>query len=119
MIASANHVPVGLTRLVRALLVVPFVLPTLVVGAALDATFVRLGLDGTDGFHLEHTVAAILLAHLVLNVAVVVRIVGSHWALLDPRSEEAARVLGASRWQVLREVTLPGAALRTYEVLPR
>lgn len=94
-------------RVVRALLVVPFVLPTLVVGAALDATFVRFGVDGRDGFHLEHTLAAILLAHMVLNVAVVVRIVGSHWALLDPRSEEAARVLGASRWQVLREVTLP------------
>ncbi len=94
-------------RVVRALLVVPFVLPTLVVGAAIDATFVRVGLDGTDGFHLEHTLVAILLAHLVLNVAVVVRIVGSHWALLDPRAEEAARVLGASRVQVLREVTLP------------
>ncbi|QYG95743.1 iron ABC transporter permease [Iamia sp. SCSIO 61187] len=94
-------------RLVRALLVVPFVLPTLVVGAALQATFERVGVDGSDGFHLERTVAAVLLAHMVLNVAVVVRVVGSHWALLDPRTEEAARVLGASRLRVLREVTLP------------
>lgn len=97
-------------RLVRAVLVVPFVLPTLVVGAALQATFERVGVDGTEGFHLERTVAAILLAHMVLNVAVVVRVVGTHWALLDPRAEEAARVLGASRWRVLREVTLPRLA---------
>jgi thiamine transport system permease protein len=97
-------------RLVRAVLVVPFVLPTLVVGAALQATFERFGVDGTDGFRLERTVAAILLAHMVLNVAVVVRVVGSHWALLDPRAEEAARVLGASRLRVLREVTLPRLA---------
>jgi len=97
-------------RLVRALLVVPFVLPTLVVGAALQATFGRFGVDGTSGFHLERTVTAILLAHMVLNVAVVVRVVGSHWALLDPRAEEAARVLGASRLRVLREVTLPRLA---------
>ncbi len=97
-------------RVVRALLVVPFVLPTLVVGAALQATFERFGVDGTEGFHLERTVTAILLAHMVLNVAVVVRVVGAHWALLDPRAEEAARVLGASRLRVLREVTLPRLA---------
>ncbi len=97
-------------RVVRALLVVPFVLPTLVVGAALQATFERFGVDGRDGFHLEHTVAAILLAHMVLNVAVVVRVVGAHWALVDPRAEEAARALGASRWRALREVTLPQLA---------
>ena len=94
-------------RLLRALLIVPFVLPTLVVGAALQATFTRFGLDGGGGLRLPGTVWAILLAHVVFNVAVVVRIVGGYWALLDPRTEEAARVLGAGRWRVGREVTLP------------
>jgi thiamine transport system permease protein len=36
-----------------------------------------------------------------------VRLVGGFWANLDPRVEEAARVLGAGRWQTFREVTLP------------
>lgn len=88
-------------RLLRALLVVPFVLPTLVVAAAVQALaeWSGLGLDGS--------VAGILVAHTMLNAAVVIRIVGGSWALLDPRAEEAARVLGASRRAVLREVTLP------------
>ena len=35
------------------------------------------------------------------------RVVGGVWSQIDPRSEEAARVLGASRWQAFRQVTLP------------
>lgn len=90
-------------RAVRVLVLVPFVLPTLVVGAAVEALFDRLGTD-------TGTLAAIVVAHVVFNVAVVVRIVGGHWALLDPRVEEAARVLGAPPWRVAREVTLPRLA---------
>ncbi len=92
--------------LVRTLVVVPFVMPTVVVGAALRAAFERFGLD--DGaLRLDHTVWAILLAHVIFNVAVVVRVVGGFWAVLDQRQVDAARVLGASRAQVWREVTLP------------
>ncbi len=98
-------------RLLRALVLVPFVLPTLVVGAALRATFERFGLDGSGGgLRLQDTVWAILLAHLVFNVAVVVRVVGGYWAFLDPRAGEAARVLGASRWRVARSVVAPRLA---------
>ena len=50
---------------------------------------------------------AILLAHVFFNYAVVVRTVGGLWSHLDPRPEEAARMLGASRWRAFREVTLP------------
>lgn len=96
-------------RLLRALLIVPFVLPTLVVGAAVQATLDRFGLDG-GWVDLTGTVWAIVFAHTVFNVAVVVRVVGGYWALLDPRVEEAARVLGAKRRQVWREVTLPRLA---------
>jgi thiamine transport system permease protein len=97
-------------RVLRAMMLVPFVLPTLVVGAALQAVFERLGVAGGGALRLQNTVWAILLAHMVFNVAVVVRIVGGYWALLDPRVEEAARVLGAGRWRVAREVTLPRLA---------
>ena len=91
---------------VRTLVVVPFVMPTVVVGAALRSTFARFGLDhGT--LRLDRTVWAILLAHVIFNVAVVVRVVGGYWETLDPRLVEAARTLGASRRQVWREVTFP------------
>jgi len=41
------------------------------------------------------------------NVAVVLRTVGGLWAHLDPRLEEAARLLGATRWRAFTTVTLP------------
>jgi len=81
--------------LVRALVVVPFVLPTVVVGSA----FLALGI--------ERSLGAILLAHVFFNYAVVVRVVGGLWSHLDPRQEEAARVLGASRLRTFLGVTLP------------
>ena len=79
----------------RALTVVPFVLPTVVVGSA----FLALGVSGS--------VVAILVAHVFYNVAVVIRLVGGMWAHIDPRAEEAARMLGASGARVFREVTWP------------
>lgn len=82
-------------RLATALVTVPFVLPTVVVGTA----FVSLGF--TD------SVWAILAAHVFFNVAVVVRTVSSLWSRIDPRLVEAARVLGASEWRVFRRITLP------------
>lgn len=93
-------------RFLRALVTVPFVLPTVVVAGAFDGLFEQLGLaDGT--LQLRHSVWAILAAHVFFNYAVVVRTVGSFWAGLDQRLEEQARVLGASRRRVFLEVTFP------------
>ena len=97
-------------RLVRALATVPFVLPTVVVAAAFEGLFDRFGLAGGGGVSLRHTVWAILLAHVFFNYAVVLRTVGAHWANLDARVEDQARVLGASRVQVFRRVVLPRLA---------
>ncbi len=85
--------------LVRALVILPFVLPTVVVGVAF-----RTLLRGTP---LDGTFAAILLALVFFNIAVVVRTVGSAWEGLDPRQEDAARVLGASPARVFLTITLP------------
>jgi thiamine transport system permease protein len=91
--------------IVRAAVVVPFVLPTVAVGAAF------LALLGPGGplarLHLSGTVGAILVAHVFFNYAVVVRIVGAFWEQVDPRQVDAARVLGASRLAAFRSVTLP------------
>ncbi|WP_373463086.1 ABC transporter permease [Streptomyces sp. DSM 40167] len=95
----------------RAVVTVPFVLPTVVVGTAFLALVGRGGLlDGLWGVRLDTTVWAILLAHVFFNYAVVVRTVGGLWAQLDPRQEEAARMLGASRLRAWRQVTLPALA---------
>ena len=103
--------------LLRALTTIPFVLPTMVVAAAFTALLGPQGplnqglmaLFGLDvpPIRLQHTLALVLIAHVFYNAAIVVRMVGGFWANLDPRVEEAARVLGAGRWQTFRQVTLP------------
>lgn len=98
-------------QVLRAAVTVPFVLPTVVVGTAFLALVGRGGLlDELWGVRLDTTVWAILLAHVFFNYAVVVRTVGGLWAQLDPRQEEAARMLGASRLRAWRQVTLPALA---------
>jgi thiamine transport system permease protein len=95
-------------QVLRAVVTVPFVLPTVVVGSAFLALAGRGGtLDQLWGVRLDTGVWAILLAHVFFNYAVVVRTVGGLWAQLDTRQEEAARVLGASRFGAWRRVTLP------------
>ena len=84
--------------LVSALVVVPFVLPTVVVALA----FLAILPDGV-----ERGWAPILVAHAFFNVAVVVRIVGTFWASLDPGVSEAAATLGASPFARFREITVP------------
>jgi thiamine transport system permease protein len=103
--------------LIQALTVVPFVMPTLVVGAAFQALlgprgWANLALMGVFGLsepplHVVHTLGAILLAHVFYNTSIVLRLVGDFWSHLDPRLGAAAQTLGAGRGQVLRRVTLP------------
>ncbi|OUD01746.1 ABC transporter permease [Streptomyces swartbergensis] len=98
-------------QVLRAVVTVPFVLPTVVVGTAFLALVGRGGLlDELWGVRLDTSVWAILLAHVFFNYAVVVRTVGGLWAQLDPRQEEAARMLGASPLRAWRQVTLPALA---------
>ncbi|WP_055486472.1 iron ABC transporter permease [Streptomyces sp. WMMB 322] len=98
-------------QVLRAVVTVPFVLPTVVVGSAFLALLGRGGLlDEWAGLRLDTSVWAILIAHVFINYAVVVRTVGGLWSQLDPRQEEAARVLGAGRFAAWRRVTLPALA---------
>ena len=85
-------------RALRALTLVPFVLPTVVVGLAFRAIFpgaVRTG------------VTPLIVAHMFLNVAVVVRVVGARWESQPFTYEDAAATLGAGPSARFRTVTLP------------
>lgn len=87
---------------VRALISVPFMLPSLVVAIAItQLTAVFGGLN---------PIAAIILANVFSNYGVVVRTVGSQWQLLDGLSEEAAEVAGAGRLRVFFKIALPQLA---------
>ena len=91
--------------LLRGLVTVPFVLPTVVVGVAFRTLLAPAGPLG--GLGLDGTPVAIVAALVFFNISVVVRTVGPWWEGLDRRREEAAAALGATPVQVLRTVTLP------------
>ena len=94
-----------LRSVVRAALLVPFVLPTVVVGVAFRQL---MGESGPLGFlGLDGTPVAILAGLVFFNVAVVIRTVGAAWESLDRRPADAAAALGASPAQVFRTVTFP------------
>jgi thiamine transport system permease protein len=104
-------------RLLRVLITLPFILPTVVVAAGFNALigprgWLNLALMGV--FQLEappvnllNTLTIIVLAHAFYNTSIVIRLVGSAWAQLDPRLEQAARTLGAPPLRAFREVTVP------------
>jgi thiamine transport system permease protein len=102
---------------VRAITGVPFVLPTLVVGAAfnallgpkgwINAAMMSLLNLSEPPIHFLNTFTAILVAHVFYNTTIVLRMVGDFWSRIDPKLGHAAQSLGANRWQVLRRVTIP------------
>lgn len=106
-----------LRRLWRAVAVVPFVMPPVVVAAAFSAWvgprgWANLALQALLGtpqppLQLQGSLALVLIAHVFYNAAVVVRIVGGFLSAFSMRFEEAALLLGASRWQVFLTLTLP------------
>jgi len=85
-------------RVVHALLTVPFVMPTVVVASAFMSILPS---------RFDHSILAVLLAHIFFNVAVVVRIVGPALAAIGEGQFEAARTLGATQWQTVAHIIWP------------
>lgn len=104
-------------RLLLSLTTIPFVMPPIVMALGFIALIGPTGISNTllsSIFELEHppisilnTVAIILIAHVVYEFTIVVRIVSAAWERIDYRLEESARVLGAGPWATFRQITLP------------
>lgn len=90
--------------LLRGIVTLPFVLPTVVVGLAFTQL---LGGNGwLGGLGLGGTGTAIVIGLVYFNIGVVVRTVGRFWQDLDPRLGQAAAALGASPTRVWLTITL-------------
>lgn len=98
-------------KFLRAAFTVPFVMPPLVIALALQAYV------GRDSFF-AHTfgasplaaigpIGAILVAHTLYNVSLIVRIVGASWERLPATLKDAAATLGATPRRIFWTVQLP------------
>ncbi len=85
--------------LYQKIVLLPIFFPQSVLGLALLLWFNALGLDLSW--------KSAVFAHLVWIVPVVTLVISIQVYRFDPALEEAAFDLGATRWQALREVTLP------------
>lgn len=92
-------------QVIQATTLVPFVLPTVVVGLAFTLSVKPEGPLGFLGW--EATPAAIIAAMVFFNMAVVVRSLGPQWATLHREPELAAASLGAGPTKVFLTVTWP------------
>ncbi|MGJ3238916.1 MAG: ABC transporter permease [Anaerolineae bacterium] len=103
--------------LLLSLSTLPFVLPTVVVATAFmaligprgilnDLLVNLLGLSQVP-IQLRGTLEIILIVHVFYNYAIALRMITSYWANQTVHIEEAARVLGASNWDLWLKIRLP------------
>ncbi|MFN8016185.1 MAG: iron ABC transporter permease [Acidimicrobiia bacterium] len=87
-----------LRKIISALIVVPFVLPSVVVGAS----FLKILPE-----NLHNTLIAVIAVHIFFNIAVIVKIVGATWEKIPNDLPDSSLTLGASKVKSFIYVTLP------------
>ena len=95
-------------RFIKALITVPFVLPSIVVAVGFTVFrnvhdfWIELGLT-----FLSDPIYWIIAAHVFVNYSIAVRTVGGVWAGLDTEIDEAAELDGAGRLRSLLSISMP------------
>jgi molybdate transport system permease protein len=99
-------------RVVRALTILPMVLPPVVGGVALLLAFGRSGLVGhplyvLTGVQFTFSLAGAVLAETFVAMPFLIITVEAALVGMDTRFEDVASTLGAGRWTTFRRVTAP------------
>jgi molybdate transport system permease protein len=106
------RVPFPGRAFVRAVVLLPMVVPPVVGGVGLFYAFGRNGLLGQYlydwfGVQLVFSTAAVVMAEAFVAMPFLVITVEAALRSMDRRYEDAAATLGAGRWTVFRRVTVP------------
>ena len=112
LFAAGVNVVFGGRRVFDAMVDLPFALPTAVAGIALTALYAPNGLIGQLvaplGWRIAYTPAGIVIAMIFIGLPFVVRTVQPILEETTREVEEASAMLGASRFQTIVRVLLPG-----------
>jgi thiamine transport system permease protein len=100
-------------KVFRVMSSIPFVLPGITMAIGFFLVFGNKGLYSQllrlFGFNVRilYTFTAVLLGHVFYNFPLFIRIVGEAWENMDGYLIEAAKIDGASKWQVFSKVEIP------------
>lgn len=104
-------------ELLKALLLVPFILPTVVVSSCFNAMLGPHGLLNellinllrlqSPPISILNSFWAIILGHIFYNTSIVILVVGEAWSKMSPNFEASARTLGARQLQTALKITFP------------
>ncbi len=94
-------------RLLNLLVDIPFVFSPVIAGYAMIVLFGRDGWLAPTAFPIVFALPGILLAKTFVSLPFVTREVSPVLASLDREPEEAAYVIGASRWTTFRRIVFP------------
>lgn len=105
-------------RLIRAIITIPFILPSILVVLGFVLFFGKNGVlnnflnsVGIGDLKILYSFKAIIIAHIFYNFPIAIRIISSLWAKIPQSQMMAAQSLGAGKIRVFRTVTW-------YQILP-
>jgi putative spermidine/putrescine transport system permease protein len=96
---AINRYQFKLKPLVESLFMAPLLVPSIVLALGMVLLFTPIGLT--------NSYPGLVIGHVAITIPYVVRTTLMSLATSDTSCEEAARVLGAGRWQTFSRVTLP------------
>ncbi len=104
-------------RICMSVITVPFMLPTVVVAAGMNAwlgpkgvlnnVLMRIFSLNTAPLRVMNTLGIIIFAHVFYNTSLVVRMVSNSWMMIDKNIIHAAQTLGGRKWDVFLKIILP------------
>ena len=98
-------------RIIDGLIEIPFTLPTAVAGITLSKMYSTTGFIGRPlskvGIEVSYTHLGLIVALIFIGIPFVVRAIQPVLEKFDPQYEEAAFMLGASRFTTFRRVIFP------------